>query len=296
MSDDELLARATSALRDEVGEREATRAALGRVRVLGALRARGVRRRRLGSAGVAACVTLLCAGAWAAATGRVPLARLLHGDAPPTASTSAPSPPRAPAASPPRALAPAASAAPPVRVGPAVPAVAAAATVAAPPAAAPRAAARSARTSVVSPRETHAFASAPPAPSPSVDPSAPATPAALVDVRAAEVPPGAAPEDPAEALYRAAHLAHFATRDARSALDAWDRYLAAAPEGRFAPEARYNRALSLVRLGRAPEAREALAPFAEAPAGSYRQREAAALRARLASAPCAESPCPLGAR
>lgn len=91
-------------------------------------------------------------------------------------------------------------------------------------------------------------------------------------------------EDPAEALYRAAHVAHFSTRDPQAALAAWERYLAAAPDGRFAPEARYNRALSLVRLGRMSEARDALAPFAEASEGSYRQREAAALRARLAAA------------
>jgi hypothetical protein len=50
--------------------------------------------------------------------------------------------------------------------------------------------------------------------------------------------------------------------------------LAAYPSGCFAPEARYNRALVLVRLGRRAEAREALRPFAAGELGGYRQREA----------------------
>src|SRR5690606_9995452 len=67
-----------------------------------------------------------------------------------------------------------------------------------------------------------------------------------------------APVDPEEARYRAAHETHFVARDWSRALRAWDDYLAAYPKGRFAPEARYNRALALVRLGRRDEAREAL--------------------------------------
>ncbi len=80
--------------------------------------------------------------------------------------------------------------------------------------------------------------------------------------------------DREDALYRQAHEAHFVARDAARALVAWDRYLAVFPRGRLAPEARYNRALVLVRLGRTDEARAALAPFADAPIGSYRQAEA----------------------
>ncbi len=87
-----------------------------------------------------------------------------------------------------------------------------------------------------------------------------------------------APIDPegsaAYAAYRRAHEAHFVTRDAAAALVAWDEYLAVAPGGRFALEARYNRALCLVRLGRTAEARAALAPFAAGEHGAYRQREA----------------------
>jgi RNA polymerase sigma-70 factor, ECF subfamily len=75
-------------------------------------------------------------------------------------------------------------------------------------------------------------------------------------------------------LYEAAHEAHFVARDPAKALAAWDAYLAAFPSGRFAPEAKYNRALSLLRLGRRDEAKEALAPFADGAYGDYRKREA----------------------
>jgi hypothetical protein len=92
-------------------------------------------------------------------------------------------------------------------------------------------------------------------------------------------PPVEAPWEsgPAGALYLAAHRAHFVSHDSEAALRAWDAYLAAEPHGRFEPEARYNRALCLLRLGRTAEARDALTPFAEGQYGNYRQREAAAL-------------------
>jgi hypothetical protein len=77
----------------------------------------------------------------------------------------------------------------------------------------------------------------------------------------------------ASRLYAAAHRAHFVDRDPAAALRAWDAYLLAAPSGALAPEARYNRALTLVRLGRREEAREALEAFAGG-ASSYRAREA----------------------
>jgi len=80
--------------------------------------------------------------------------------------------------------------------------------------------------------------------------------------------------DPEERLYKVAHEAHFVDRDWNAALAAWDGYIAAHPKGRFAPEARYNRALALVRLGRKDEAKTALAPFADGTMGGYRQREA----------------------
>jgi len=87
--------------------------------------------------------------------------------------------------------------------------------------------------------------------------------------------------DPTLSLYRAAHTAHFVDRDPTRAVAAWDAYLSAAPNGEFAPEARYNRALSLVRLGRSNEARSALMPFANGAYGGYRKAEASALLERL---------------
>ncbi len=75
-------------------------------------------------------------------------------------------------------------------------------------------------------------------------------------------------------LYRKAHRAHFAQRRPSLALAAWEAYLRAAPGGRFAVEARYNRAMCLVRLGRTEAAREALAPFVRGAFGGYRQEEA----------------------
>ncbi len=84
-------------------------------------------------------------------------------------------------------------------------------------------------------------------------------------------------------LYRAAHRAHFQDHDWAAALQAWDAYLGAAPQGRFVPEARYNRALCLVRLGRTSEARSALEPFAGGKLGAYRQREAKALLDAMSS-------------
>ncbi|MDI1484201.1 hypothetical protein [Polyangium sp. y55x31] len=97
---------------------------------------------------------------------------------------------------------------------------------------------------------------------------------------AEEAPVAAAPAprvDSDDALYRAAHQAHFVTRDPAAALAAWDAYLRAAPRGRFAPEAHYNRALCLVRLGRTAEAERTLELFASGSFGGYRKAEAKAL-------------------
>jgi hypothetical protein len=85
------------------------------------------------------------------------------------------------------------------------------------------------------------------------------------------------PADPGHELYRAAHRAHFGERDPARALASWDEYLAQARGGRFALEARYNRALCLVRLKRNEDARRALEPFARGDHGSYRRDEATRL-------------------
>lgn len=81
-------------------------------------------------------------------------------------------------------------------------------------------------------------------------------------------------QEEAYALYRTAHTAHFVERSPSRALAAWNRYLARFPNDRLAPEARYNRALCLVRLGRYAEASPALTRFASGQYGSYRRRDA----------------------
>ena len=79
------------------------------------------------------------------------------------------------------------------------------------------------------------------------------------------------------ALFHRAHQLHFRQRDAAAALAAWDRYLHADPDGPLVLEARYNRALCLVRLGRAAPARAALQPVADGTLVHYRADEARAL-------------------
>jgi hypothetical protein len=101
---------------------------------------------------------------------------------------------------------------------------------------------------------------------PSSAPEPPSTPAAAVSA-----------PDPYAPLFAEAHRLHFSERDPARALAAWDRYLAAAGAGRFAPEAHYNRALALVRLGRPDEAKTELDAFARGAYGTYRRDEAKAL-------------------
>jgi hypothetical protein len=99
------------------------------------------------------------------------------------------------------------------------------------------------------------------------------TPVVTVKPSATETP---APAESAElALFRRAMKLH-AAKD-RAAIGAWDDFLRVAPQNALATEARYNRALCLVRLGRSDDARKALAPFARGDMAGYRQREAAEL-------------------
>lgn len=104
-------------------------------------------------------------------------------------------------------------------------------------------------------------------------PLAPLTRSAAVAVAEPVIP--AEPDD--QALYTTAHRLHFAEHNPAAALAAWDGYLRAAPRGRFAVEAHYNRALCLVRLGRAAEAEASLESFARGAYGGYRKDEARAL-------------------
>lgn len=117
----------------------------------------------------------------------------------------------------------------------------------------------------------------PPLQEPVEPPAPPARPAA-------PPPQIVAPVAPVEALYRKAHELHFRGGDPMAALAAWDAYLDAEPAGRFSVEARYNRAIVLVRLHRYAEARAVLEPFArgEVEPEGYRQSEAERLVERLA--------------
>jgi hypothetical protein len=101
------------------------------------------------------------------------------------------------------------------------------------------------------------------APAPAAPPTMP-PPSAAPPVRSAELE-----------LFRRANTLQVARDPA--ALAAWDAYLRVAERGVLIPEARYNRALCLVRLGRSAEARVALAPFARGDFGEYRRSEARAL-------------------
>jgi hypothetical protein len=83
-------------------------------------------------------------------------------------------------------------------------------------------------------------------------------------------------------LYKKAHKLHFQDQNWAQALDAWNDYLRQEPNGSLSVEARYNRALALVRLGRRDEARAALTPFARGEvAGGYRAAEAKSLLTAL---------------
>ena len=90
--------------------------------------------------------------------------------------------------------------------------------------------------------------------------------------------------DDAHAVYRRAHHAQFRDDDSARALAGYEEYLARQPGGRFAVDARYNRALCLVRLGRVAEARSVLDAFAGGAFGGYRQRDAARLLLALGEA------------
>jgi hypothetical protein len=82
---------------------------------------------------------------------------------------------------------------------------------------------------------------------------------------------------PERSAYGEAHAAQFVQHDPAAALRAWDVYLSNFPRGTFVLEARFNRAISLARLGRRQEARSALEPFASGSFGGYRQAEARTL-------------------
>jgi hypothetical protein len=125
-----------------------------------------------------------------------------------------------------------------------------------------------------------------PPPAPAVPETRPAAtrPSISRRARAPELVASSPALTPADEIYRQAHEAHFGRGDFAAALVLWDRYLAVSPLPRLTPEARYNRAIALLRLGRRDEAARALRPFANGDYGSYRATEACALLRNVTSA------------
>ena len=79
--------------------------------------------------------------------------------------------------------------------------------------------------------------------------------------------------DPEDVMFEQARKAHDSVSIEEDLAD-WDRYLSSYPDGRFAPEARYRRALALARLGRGTEALSAFLWFTDNDEGGYRREEA----------------------
>jgi FimV-like protein len=83
------------------------------------------------------------------------------------------------------------------------------------------------------------------------------------------------------ALYARAHELHFHENDARAALRLWIRYLDRFPQGRFVPEAQFNLAVCLVRIGDAEAARRWLTQLVSSPGSDYPKDQAERLLAEL---------------
>jgi hypothetical protein len=116
-------------------------------------------------------------------------------------------------------------------------------------------------------------------PSAAEAPAATTTAAAAAPAASSTSPssPSTAPGPSETDIYSGAHRLHFEGGDVALALAAWDDYLARYPHGRFVPEARYNRAIDLLKLKRYPEARAALQPFAGGAFGGYHRDDASEL-------------------
>ncbi|HEX4514355.1 MAG TPA: hypothetical protein VGH87_30030 [Polyangiaceae bacterium] len=108
----------------------------------------------------------------------------------------------------------------------------------------------------------------------SVTASAPAPIATRVHAVATKPAPPDDSERRALRAYREAERLQFDEKDYARALDAWDRYIPLAGKSPLLVDAKWQRALCFVRLGRSGDAREALEPFARGELGAYRQNEA----------------------
>jgi len=261
----DLLTRATRALRDEAAQErldtvEAWEGMHGWHDVSRDVRKAARRRRVAVVVGIQLLALVVGVGAWAAASGRLPdlFSRRPQPSERRASSAGAhgrhgrPRLPVAPLAAPPPPVEPAA----PIVPLPSPPPAAATAGPALPdgppsPSAAPRSSAPRSVSVTGPPRPTLAL---------------------VARERATETTGAVEPDE----LYRQAHREHFVHRDYAAALALWDRYLAGGG-GSLTLEARYNRAIALVRLRRRDEALAALAAFAAGEHDGYRQQEAQAL-------------------
>jgi hypothetical protein len=118
----------------------------------------------------------------------------------------------------------------------------------------------------------------PPPPEPPPPPAAPPATQPVVATAPRRSRVADVPAPTRSARYARAHELYFHAADYTAALQAFDDYLASEPGGAFVVEARYNRALCLVRLGRLDDARTALQPFADGEVlAGYRQQDARSL-------------------
>jgi Tetratricopeptide repeat len=76
------------------------------------------------------------------------------------------------------------------------------------------------------------------------------------------------------AMYRVAHTLYFGGGSPSQALEAFQAYLLAFPDGVLSVEARFNEGACLARLGRKQEAMQRLEPFANGTHGGYLQKNA----------------------
>ena len=113
-----------------------------------------------------------------------------------------------------------------------------------------------------------------------------------VTSRASTTRPTSGPSDAESDAYGRAHRAHFDEGAPERALAAWDDYLRLYPRGTFEPEARFNRAICLLRLRRFAQAERALRSFADGRFGGYRGAEAEQLLAWLRDRSPAPPPAP----
>lgn len=255
-----------------------------RERVLDSLDQMGQRRRTLAACAVVLAVSLLGSSAWGWYSGWLPaVVRAVVGEAP--QKVQPPRPPaeaEAPARAPSRARAPSAPVPVTEPVTDAVPVTEPVPVTVPEPVPVTEPVAESVK--APEPRPVPR-----PAPPRRVAPVVAPSEAAVAVVPAAPAPvPAPAPEpvtppvpDTELRVYRVAHDLHFRGTNAARALAAWDAYLAEFPSGVLAPEARWNRALALIKLGRTADALAALEPFARSGEGAYRQREAIRLMEAL---------------